>query len=85
MHLFSCPKKSFSAKEIQRELGHKRHQLIWEMVHKRSSVMGLRDNLYALGNEIELDDGFFETVDINRGGQRQTIAQKWKCCIRLDS
>jgi hypothetical protein len=44
--------------------------------------MRLRDNLYTLGNEIELDDGFFETVDINRdhdeplkrgsGSQRQT-------------
>lgn len=44
--------------------------------------MGLRDNRYILGNEIELDDGFFETVDISRdpnepvkrgrGSQRQT-------------
>jgi hypothetical protein len=71
MHLFSCTKKSFSAKEIQQELGHKRYQLIWGMAHKITSVMGLRDNLYTLGNEFELDDGFFETVDINRGGQRQ--------------
>ena len=36
------------------------------MAHKIRSVMGLRDNLYTLGNEIELDDGFFETVHINR-------------------
>jgi DNA-binding XRE family transcriptional regulator len=82
MHLLSCTKKSFSAKEIQRELGHKRYQPIWEMAHKIRSVMGLRDDLYKLGNEIELDDGFFETVDITRdmnkplkrgrGSQRQT-------------
>jgi len=82
MHLLSCTKKSFSAKEIQRELGHNRYQPIWEMAHKIRSVMGLRNNLYTLGNEIELDDGFFETVDINRdhdeplkrgrGSQRQT-------------
>ncbi len=82
MHLLTCTKKSFSAKEIQRELGHKRYQPIWEMAHKIRSVMGLRDDLYKLGNEIELDDGFFETVDIGRdmneplkrgrGSQRQT-------------
>jgi hypothetical protein len=52
------------------------------MAHKIRSVMGLRDDLYALENEIELDDGFFETVDIHRntseppkrvrGSQRQT-------------
>ena len=60
MHLLSCTKKSFSAKEIQRELGHNRYQPIWEMAHKIRSVMGLRDDLYTLSNEIELDNGFFE-------------------------
>lgn len=82
MHLLTCTKKSFSAKEVQRELGHKRYQPIWGMMHKIRSVMGLRDDEYSLGNEIELDDGFFETVSINRrkeeslkrgrGSQRQT-------------
>ena len=32
------------------------------MLHKIRSVMGLRDDEYSLDNEIELDDGFFETV-----------------------
>jgi DNA-binding XRE family transcriptional regulator len=82
MHLLSCTKKSFSAKALQRELGHNRYQPIWEMAHKIRSVMGLRDDKYQLGNEIELDDGFFETVCISkdvdeplkrgRGSQRQT-------------
>jgi hypothetical protein len=82
MHLMSCTKKSFSAKEIQRELGHKRYQPIWEMLHKIRSVMGLRDDRYQLNNEVELDDGFFETVSSKRdkdeilkrgrGSQRQT-------------
>jgi hypothetical protein len=82
MHLLSCTKKSFSAKELQRELGHNRYQPIWEMAHKIRSIMGLRDDKYQLGNEIELDDGFFETVCISkdvdkplkrgRGSQRQT-------------
>ena len=82
MHLLTCTKKSFSAREIQQELGHKRYQPIWEMLHKIRSVMGLRDDEYLLKNEVELDDGFFETVDITRkkdeplkrgrGSQKQT-------------
>ena len=28
--------------------------------------MGLRDERYSLKHEVELDEGFFETVDINR-------------------
>jgi hypothetical protein len=82
MHLLTSTKKSFSAKEIQRQISHKRYQPIWEMLHKIRSVMGLRDNEYDLSNEIELDDGFFETVSIQRrkneplkrgkGSQKQT-------------
>lgn len=83
MHLITSTKKSFSAKEIQRQLGHKRYEPIWAMMHKLRSVMGLRDNQYQLKEEIELDEGFFETVSITRdkseplkrgrGSQRQTI------------
>lgn len=31
IHLLTATKKTFSAKEIQRQLGHKRYQPIWEM------------------------------------------------------
>lgn len=82
MHLITSTKKSFSAKEIQRQIGHKRYEPIWSMVHKLRSVMGLRDQQYQLGEEIELDEGFFETVSITRdkteplkrgrGSQRQS-------------
>lgn len=66
MHLLTATKKSFSAKEIQRQIGHNRYEPIWAMLHKIRSVMGLRDNRYTLNDVIELDDGFFETVDIKR-------------------
>lgn len=82
MHLITSTKKSFSAKEIQRQLGHNRYEPIWAMVHKLRRVMGLRDDRYQLKGEIELDEGFFETVSITRdkseplkrgrGSQRQT-------------
>lgn len=66
MHLITSTKKSFSSKEIQRQIGHKRYEPIWAMVHKLRSVMGLRDDEYQLDDEIELDEGFFKTVSITR-------------------
>jgi len=82
MHLLTATKKSFSAKEMQRQLNHKRYEPIWLMMHKLRSVMGLRDDEYQLTESIELDEGFFETVNRNlskeevnkrgRGSQKQT-------------
>jgi hypothetical protein len=82
MHLLTSTKKTFSAKELQRQLGHKRYEPIWAMLHKLRIVMGLRDEEYILQEEVELDEGFFETVSVTRdkneplkrgkGSQRQT-------------
>jgi len=82
MHLMTSTKKSISAKEVQRQLGHKRYEPIWAMMHKLRIAMGIRDEEYTLSEEIELDEGFFETVSITRdkteplkrgrGSQRQT-------------
>jgi len=62
MHLLTSTKKSFSAAELQRQLGHKRYQPIWEMVCKLRDVMGKRDNLYQLTGEVELDNAFITTL-----------------------
>ena len=61
IHLMTSTKKTFSASEMQRQLGHKRYQPIWEMLHKIRSVMGQRDAQYTLSGMIELDEGFFST------------------------
>jgi hypothetical protein len=61
MHLLTSTKKSFSAKELQRQLGHKRYQPIWHMVHKLRDAMGKRDGEYVLAGRIELDEGYFST------------------------
>lgn len=61
MHILTSTKKSFSAKEIQRQLGHKRYHPIWFMVHKLRVAMGKRDGEYTLAGQIELDEGFFST------------------------
>ena len=62
MHLLTSTKKSFSAAELQRQLGHKRYQPIWEMVCKLRDVMGKRDNIYQLGGQVELDNAFITTL-----------------------
>lgn len=82
MHLLTSTKKSFSAKEIQRQLGHKRYAPIWHMVHKLRQIMGRRDEEYVLAGQIELDDGFFSTetskehkseeLKRGRGSQKKT-------------
>lgn len=82
IHLLTSTKKSFSAKEIQRQLGHKRYQPIWELVHKLRDVMGRRDAEYKLIGSIELDEGFFSTsipkeekdkpLKRGRGSQKRT-------------
>jgi len=61
MHLLTATKKSLSASELQRQLGHNRYQPIWELMHKLRSVMGKRDDKYTLKGCIELDEGFFTT------------------------
>jgi len=62
MHLLTSTKKSFSALELQRQLGHNRYEPVWSMLHKLREVMGKRDREYELSGVIELDDGFFSTI-----------------------
>lgn len=62
MHLLTSTKKSFSALELQRQLGHNRYEPVWSMLHKLREVMGRRDGEYELSGVIELDDGFFSTI-----------------------
>ena len=62
MHLLTVTKKSFSALEPQLQLGHKRFQPIWEMLHKLRNVMGKRDSEYRLSGQIELDNAFITTL-----------------------
>lgn len=62
MFLMSCTKKGFSAKEIQRQLGLKRYEPVWAMVHKLRDAMGNRDELYTLQDMIEFDEAYFSVA-----------------------
>jgi len=82
MHLLTGTKKSFSSKELQRQLGHNRYHPIWHMAHKLRDAMGKRDGEYVLAGRIELDEGYFSTetsvaekdrpLKRGRGSQRKT-------------
>jgi len=82
MHLLTSTKKSFSASELQRQLGHSTYNPVWAMLHKLRMAMGKRDSRYYLKEVIELDEGFFSTemseqekdkpLKRGRGSQRKT-------------
>lgn len=82
MHLLTSTKKSFSASELQRQLGHKYYEPIWALLHKLRLAMGDRDENYELSGVIELDEGFFSTeipddekhkpLKRGRGSQKKT-------------
>ena len=57
--LLSTTKKGFSSKEVQRQLGLKRYEPVWAMVHKLRKAMGQRDDRYTLEGMIEMDEGYF--------------------------
>jgi len=61
IYLMSMAKKGISAAEVQRQLGHKRYEPIWTMMHKIRAIMGLRDDKYEMDGVVELDDAFFKT------------------------
>jgi DNA-directed RNA polymerase subunit RPC12/RpoP len=63
MHLLTSTKKTFSALEFQRQIGHKSYEPIWYMLQKLRSAMGQRDSQYRLDKIVELDEGFFSSVD----------------------
>lgn len=75
MFLMSVTKKGFSAKEIQKQLGLKRYEPVWAMVHKLRKAMGKRDARYTLEGMIEFDEAYF-TVESSKIEQEKGIRGK---------
>ncbi|QQM25473.1 IS1595 family transposase [Elizabethkingia sp. M8] len=75
MFLMSVTKKGFSAKEIQKQLGLKRYEPVWAMVHKLRKAMGSRDARYTLEGMIEFDEAYF-TVESSEIEQKKGIRGK---------
>jgi hypothetical protein len=89
MFLMGATKKGFSAKEIQRQLGLKRYEPVWAMMHKLRRAMGNRDARYTLGGMIELDEGYF-TVEASevkkaKGKRGRGAAGKQNVAVMAES
>jgi hypothetical protein len=81
--LVTATKKSFSALEVQRQLGHKRYEPIWLMMHKIRITMGRRDDKYRLSGYIEMDEGFFESQ--REEGDKNTGERQVKVLVVAES
>lgn len=87
-HLLTATKKTISALELQRQIGHKYYEPIWAMMHKIRRIMSKRDQIYKLEKEVELDEAFYsvtysftndeftgETEELKRGKGSQRKAK----------
>ncbi|TNE82069.1 MAG: IS1595 family transposase [Bacteroidetes bacterium] len=83
MYLMTTYKKGLSSKELQRQLGYKRNEPAWLMMHKIRNLMEVRESKYTLNGELEVDEIFVRTschlpegeeVKRGKGSQRQTPA-----------
>ena len=61
MTLISGTKKSFSAKEVQRQLGHNRYEPIWLMMQKVRTAMGKSERNSVLKGIVEIDEAYIST------------------------
>lgn len=80
MMFMTNTKKGVSACELQKQLGHRRYNTIWSVMHRLRKTMGKRDDIYKLSDMIEFDEGYFETeipekvrnkLKRGKGSQRQ--------------
>lgn len=89
MFLMSTTKKGFSSKEIQRQLGLKRYEPVWAMVHKLRKAMGNRDSRYTLEGMIEMDEGYFTVesseIEKDKGIRGRGAAGKQNVAIMAES
>ena len=89
MFLMSATKKGFSSKEIQTQLGLKRYEPVWAMVHKIRKAMGKRDARYTLEGMIEMDEGYFTVesseVEQDKGIRGRGAAGKQNVAIIAES
>jgi hypothetical protein len=72
MAFMSYSKKGLSACELQRQLGHRRYDTVWSLMHRIRNAMGNRDSLYTLCGAIEFDEAYFskatpEGIKLKRG------------------
>ncbi|HCI58415.1 MAG TPA: IS1595 family transposase [Bacteroidales bacterium] len=76
INFLTSTKKTFSAKELQRQFGHKFYEPIWFMMHKLRVTMEARDSKHKLDKIVELDEGIFESVDTEKDDVKKSAVRK---------
>lgn len=86
MHIMTSFKQVFSAKEIQHQLDKDDYPSIWLMMMKLRDIMGKRDAIYKLSDQIELDVVYFPTSTyIKEEGIKTIVAQKTPVLVTAES
>ena len=62
MAFMTATKKGISAKELQRQLNHRRYDTIWSLMHRIRNAMGNRDAMYWPEGKFGFDNSFFLNV-----------------------
>jgi hypothetical protein len=65
-------KKGFSALELQRQLGHKRYEPIWAMMHKIRSLLGKAEQSKLIGDNVEMKNLVMTTIATTSKSQTST-------------
>lgn len=85
-HLMTSFKQVLSAKEIQHQLEMKEYPPVWLMMMKLRDIMGKRDAMYKLSDQIELDVSYFPTsVFVETGGTKVLETKKTTVLVIAES
>lgn len=83
MFFMTMNKSGFSALMLQRQIGKKRYEPVWAMMHKIRDLMMFRDEQYLLNGDLELDEIFVrvahekqpgEELKSGKGSQRHVVS-----------
>lgn len=85
-HMMTSFKQVLSAKEIQHQLEMKYYPPAWLMMMKYRDIMGQRDSLYKMADQIELDISYFPTSSItNKDGEKTRKRRKTGVLVMAES
>lgn len=86
-HLMTSFKQVFAAKEVQHQLDKKEYPPVWLMMMKYRDIMGKRDSMYKLSDQVELDVSYFPTSIIvtDDDGQKRIETKKTTVLVIAES
>ena len=81
--MITSTKQVLSAKEIQHQLELEYYPPAWLMMMKLRDIMGQRDSIYKLSEQIELDLSYFPTSFISEEDEEKILKSNKLLCLSL--